>query len=94
MPKEQLNSTKLRTPEKKKTLFYSNPVISRLSTVDERASDGDTATYSGITIKSLYFLLVTFIGLVTYAAINTFVFMKQETFSFDYVENMTVYLGR
>ena len=91
MPKEQLNSTKLRTPEKKKTLFYSNPVISRLSTVDERASDGDTATYSGITIKSLYFLLVTFIGLVTYAAINTFVFMKQETFSFDYVENMTVY---
>ena len=40
------------------TLFHSNPVLSHLSRVTERA-DGDTATYAGIASKTAFFLLIT-----------------------------------
>ena len=45
------------------TLFHSNPVLSRLSRVTERA-DGDTATYAGIASKTAFFLLITLVGVV------------------------------
>ena len=45
------------------TLFHSNPVLSRLSRVTERASD-DAATYSGIASKTGFFLLMTLAGIV------------------------------
>ena len=46
-----------------RTLFHSNPVLSRLSRVTER-TDGDTATYAGITSKTAFFLLITLVGVV------------------------------
>ena len=46
-----------------RTLFHSNPVLSRLSRVTERA-DGDTATYAGIASKTAFFLLITLVGVV------------------------------
>ena len=45
------------------TLFHSNPVLSRLSRVTERA-DGDAATYSGIASKTGFFLLMTLVGIL------------------------------
>ena len=45
------------------TLFHSNPVLSRLSRVTERAYD-DAATYSGIASKTGFFLLMTLAGIV------------------------------
>ena len=46
-----------------RTLFHSNPVLSRLSRVTER-TDGDTATYAGIASKTAFFLLITLVGVV------------------------------
>ena len=46
-----------------RTLFHSNPVLSRLSRVTER-TDGDTATYTGIASKTAFFLLITLVGVV------------------------------
>ena len=48
---------------KTKTLFHSNPVLSRLSKVTERA-ESSTASYAGIASKTCYFLLITLIGMV------------------------------
>ena len=46
-----------------RTLFHSNPVLSRLSRVTER-TDGSTATYAGIASKTAFFLLITLFGVV------------------------------
>ena len=46
------------------TLLHSNPVLSRLSRVTERAEINDAATYSGIASKTGFFLLMTLAGIV------------------------------
>ena len=46
------------------TLFHSNPVLSRLSRVTERAESSEAATYSGIASKTGFFLLMTLVGIV------------------------------
>ena len=48
---------------KTKTLFHSNPVLSRLSKVTERA-ESNAASYVGIASKTCYFLLITLVGMV------------------------------
>ena len=53
-----------------RTLFHSNPVLSRLSRVTERA-DGDTATYAGIASKTAFFLLITLVGVVAQLVAKT-----------------------
>ena len=50
---------------KKSTLFRANPVLSRLSKVNERAA-GSAATYSGIALKTCYFLLLALTVVITY----------------------------
>jgi uncharacterized YccA/Bax inhibitor family protein len=42
---------------------HSNPVLSRLSKVSER-TETNTAAYTGIAAKTLYFLLMTLVGMV------------------------------
>ena len=39
-----------------RSMFYSNPVLTRLSRVTERVDDG-AATYAGIASKTAFFLL-------------------------------------
>ncbi len=51
------------------TLFHSNPILSRLSRVAERA-DSDVATYSGIASKTGFFLLMTLAGIVLQIVAN------------------------
>lgn len=53
-----------------RTLFHSNPVLSHLSRVTERA-DGDTATYAGIASKTAFFLLITLVGVVAQLVAKT-----------------------
>lgn len=48
-----------RTP----TLVHSNPVLSRLSKITER-TETDAATYTGIAVKTTYFLLITMLGML------------------------------
>lgn len=75
---------------KTKTLFHSNPVITRLGKVSECAVDGNTATYGGITVKSLYFVLITLVGLVTYIAVNANIFSSQYQFTYVYEDTFTL----
>ena len=46
-----------------RTLFHSNPVLSRLSRAEERDA-ANAATYAGIAAKTSYFLLVTLAGML------------------------------
>ena len=46
-----------------RSMFYSNPVLTRLSRVTERVDDG-AATYAGIASKTAFFLLITLVGVV------------------------------
>lgn len=44
-----------------------NPILRKFNTVEDRASEGDKkATYSGITVKTLFFLLMTGVGFAMY----------------------------
>lgn len=56
-------STLARETRTTRTIVHSNPVLSRLSKVEER-SVGDAASYAGIAAKTSYFLLVTMIGML------------------------------
>lgn len=51
------------TKPKTRTVFHSNPVLSRLSKITER-SETNTATYRGIAVKTTYFLLITLVGMI------------------------------
>lgn len=51
------------TPQEKKTLFRSNPVLNRMNKITER-SETNAATYAGIATKTTFFLLMTLVGIV------------------------------
>lgn len=44
--------------------LFTNPVIRKLGKVQDRASEGEGATYKGIAMKCLYFVLLTVAGVV------------------------------
>ena len=46
-----------------RTLLHPNPILRRLSRVDERTA-ADAATYSGIAVKTCIFLALTMIGMI------------------------------
>ena len=50
-------------PNPTRTLFHSNPVLTRMSKITER-SDTHAASYAGISAKTCYFLLVTLAGMI------------------------------
>lgn len=54
-----------------RTLLHSNPVLSRLSKITER-SETNSATYAGIARKTMYFLLVTLVGMVGQLLVSAF----------------------
>ncbi|MBQ9251283.1 MAG: Bax inhibitor-1/YccA family protein [Clostridia bacterium] len=58
-----MNSALPRERKENRTIVHSNPVLSRLSKVSER-TEANAATYAGIATKTLYFLLVTLVGMV------------------------------
>ena len=56
-------NTLAREPQTTRTLVHSNPVLSRLSKVTERA-ETNAASYTGVAVKTCYFLLITMLGMV------------------------------
>ncbi|MBR4332427.1 MAG: Bax inhibitor-1/YccA family protein [Clostridia bacterium] len=58
-----MNNALPRERKQSRTLVHSNPVLSRLSKVSER-TETNTAAYTGIAAKTLYFLLMTLVGMV------------------------------
>ena len=49
--------------EKRSSILSSNPVMRRLNKVDEY-SEANASSYGGITIKTVYFLLFTVVGII------------------------------
>lgn len=65
--------------------FRSNPVMNRLSGVDETASDSRAASYGGIMAKTAFFLLWTVAGMMIYLVLSNGIFASQpETISFNF----------
>lgn len=65
--------------------FRSNPVMNRLSGVDETASDSRAASYGGIMVKTAFFLLWTVAGMMIYLVLSNGIFASQpETISFNF----------
>lgn len=53
--------------KQKKASFMNNPMICKLSRIEEKASSQeDSATYGGVAIKTLFFLVLTGIGVAAY----------------------------
>ena len=50
--------------------LHSNPVLTRMEKITERAQVSDVATYSGIFTKTAYFLLVTIASVLAYALLT------------------------
>ena len=71
--------------KQKQSFFRSNPVINRLTKIEERAYDEKSAGYGRITIKTAFFLLVTVAGMMAYLVMNATIFANQpQTLSFNY----------
>ena len=58
-----MSTLKQNAANTNRTFFRANPILYRLSKIDER-TETDTATYAGIAAKTSYFLLVTLMGVV------------------------------
>ena len=71
--------------KQKQSFFRSNPVINRLTKIEERAYDEKSAGYGRITIKTAFFLLVTVAGMMAYLVMKATVFANQpEAIHFNY----------
>ena len=71
-----------QTKKTKSSFLSSNPVMRRLDKVDERADDR-AATYGGIAMKTIYFLLFTVVGIFV-QLITAKYFATGETFDINY----------
>ena len=69
------------------TFLRPNPVMNRLNKVDEKGA-ANSASYSGIMIKTIYFLLMTIVGIVVYIALKNNVFAGGEQLTFN-IRNFT-----
>ena len=58
-----MSSLTHETRPKSRTLFHSNPVLTRMSKLTER-SETNAATYGGIAVKVTFFLLITLAGMI------------------------------
>lgn len=72
--------------KQKKPFFRSNPVMNRLSKVNDIAVDGEKAAgYGRIAAKTAYFLLFAVAGLLVYLVLNSLLFSAQAaTINFNY----------
>lgn len=68
-----------------KTIFHSNPLVSRLGKIDERAVDEKSAAYGRIAAKVAMFLLWTVAGILIYLLLDSRIFSAQTaSVSFSY----------
>lgn len=68
-----------------KTIFHSNPLVSRLGKIDDRAVDERSAAYGRIAAKVAMFLLWTVAGILIYLLLDSKIFSAQTaSVSFSY----------
>ena len=73
-----MNLNTQQNSESSKNVFTANPVVRQLNKVKEKAKPGEGATYAGITIKTIFFLLMTVVGVVGYYLTQKLYFDKLE----------------
>ncbi len=64
------------------SFFRSNPVMNRLTKVDEKGAS-NSASYTGIMIKTAYFLLMTAVGIAIYIALERMAFAGSQIVEFN-----------
>lgn len=67
--------------EIKNTFLGANPVVRQLNKVEKKAKPGEGATYGGITIKTVFFLLITVVGVAGYYLAHLYYFSTLEQLS-------------
>ncbi len=78
--------------KEKRSILSSNPVMRRLNKVDEH-SETNAATYGGITVKTLYFLLFSIVGIFVQLIMQKML-VGGETVNIDYKGfEVTLYQG-
>ena len=70
------------TENKSNAVFGTNPVIRKLSKVKEQSDN--CASYGGISVKTLYFLLISGVGYVLYLYLSLNVFNTGEAFDMEF----------
>ncbi len=60
------------------SFFRANPVMNRITKINEHTDESSSASYSGITIKTGYFLLMTVVGIAAYLFAQMTWFQHQE----------------
>ena len=87
-------STLTREPKQKtRTLFHSNPVLSRMSKITER-SETNAATYQGIAVKTVYFLVITLVGMIAQLLVKAAMANEPVWQTFQIYEKFTVSLAK
>ncbi|MGN0502279.1 MAG: Bax inhibitor-1/YccA family protein [Ruminococcus sp.] len=73
-----MNIIQQQNSENKNAVFAANPVVRQLNKVEERAKKGEGATYAGITVKTVFFLLMTVVGVAGYYLTHLYYFSTLE----------------
>lgn len=81
-----LQNTRNNKQKNREMVFASNPVMKRLRKVEEHAVDEEAASYGGITVKTIYFLLMTVVGIALFHLFRVTVFAGMEQISVDLSE--------
>ena len=74
------NTLKQNRRGKQSTFFHANPILTRLSRIDERADD-NCASYAGIASKTAVFLIITLIGIIAHLILMNGIFAAQPEFT-------------
>src|SRR5574344_775815 len=65
-----MTGSRLQNPstnnKQKNKMWASNPVLRKLSGINEHVSENDCATYGGIMVKTIFFLLLSGVGFALY----------------------------
>ena len=75
------------------TFFHSNPVLSKLSKVTER-TETNAASYTGIAMKTCYFLLMTMVGIIAQLVVKAALAGEPVWQSFKVYEKFTLTLSQ
>lgn len=96
-----MNLNTQQNSESSKNVFTANPVVRQLNKVKEKAKPGEGTTYAGITIKTIFFLLMTVVGVAGYYLAHLYYFSTLEQLNLisedglvvSYTANELIFVG-
>ena len=91
LPDRNSDGTITTATKKKSSILASNPVMRRLDKVDERA-ESNAASYGGIAIKTIYFLLFSAVGMVLQVLLKPYLAAGEQISFSIYKFPVTMYM--